>query len=193
MGLHAGAACSVGIALNLCALSGGLAQAAELIEKLHVHAGPRGGVEAEAILHLAAPPALVQEVLTDYEHWPELFTVSMRMVRVERHPDRAVTDILVKHGLLSGERRLLCENRTLPEGGVSTMLLAGDFRRYARVWKVSPEGSDRTTKADFRLEVDIDTWAPGWLMALVLKQELHEHFLLLKQKVEQRATDGERP
>jgi ribosome-associated toxin RatA of RatAB toxin-antitoxin module len=193
MSLRGCATWSVGFAPILCVLSVGPVRAGELIERLHVYAGAQGGVEAEAILHLPAPPAVVQEVLTDYEHWPDLFAVSMRVVRIERHPDRAVTDIVVKHGLLSGERRLLCENRILPEGGLSTMLLAGDFRRYARTWKVSPDAVQHATKADFHLAVDVETWAPGWLMAFVLKQELQDHFVLLKQKVEQRAGNGERP
>lgn len=160
---------------------------AETIEHLTVHAAERGGVTALATLHLAAPPRVVQEVLTDYEHWPDLFTVSMRMARIERHPGRIVTDIYVQHGFLSGERRLLCENRELPGGGLSTTLLGGDFKHYVRTWKVAADGSGGATKAEFRLEVEVDTWAPDWLVATMLKRELESHFRLLKTKTEQLA------
>lgn len=161
--------------------------AAEPAGDLQIRSVPQGGVSARATLHLPAPPALVQAVLTDYERWPELFAVSMRVARVERLPDRAVTDLYLKHGLFLGERRLLCENRELPGGGLVTTLLGGDFKRYARTWRVGPDGSAARTKAEFELEVDVDTWAPSWLLATLLKQELESHFRALKRKTEERA------
>src|SRR5574341_330929 len=147
--------------------AGPSAKAAETGESLNVSPDPRGGVTARATLHLAAPPAALQAVLTDYEGWPELFTVSMRVARVERQPDRTITDLYLKHSLLVGEQRLLCENREIPGGGLVTTLLGGDFKRYARTWKVSPDGSASGTKAEFYLEVEVDTWAPDWLVAQV--------------------------
>ena len=94
------------LALALTAICGpGLASAElDTIQSLEVHAAPRGGVLARATLHLAAPPATVQAVLTDYEGWPELFTGSMRVARVERQRDRTVTDLYFKHSLLAGEQ-----------------------------------------------------------------------------------------
>jgi len=163
------------------------ATASELIQALDVRPEAHGGVVAQATLHLAASPSVVQEVLTDYEHWPELFTVTMRMARIERYPDRVVADIYINHGFMSGERRLLCENRELSGGGLTTTLLGGDFKRYARMWKVGPDGTNSATKAEFRLEVEVDTWAPDWLVVTMLKQELKSHFQILKAKTEQRA------
>ena len=157
------------------------------IKTIDVHTDPRGGVVAHATLNIAAPPAVVQQILTDYEHWPELFTVSMRMARIERYPDRVVTDIYLKHGFLSGERRLLGENRELPEGGVHTTMLEGDFRRYSRTWKISSDGTNKTTKAEFHLEVEVDTLAPDWLVATMMKRELESHFQILNEKASQRA------
>jgi len=158
----------------------------ETIQSLEVHASPRGGVVARATLHLTAPPAMVQAVLTDYERWPELFVGGMRVARVERYPGRAVTDVYLTHAMMPGERRLLCENRELPDGLVTT-LLGGDFKRYARTWKVSSDGTATGTKAEFELEVEVDTLAPDWLVARVLKQELEIHFRALNSKADERA------
>ena len=174
------------LALALTAICGpGLASAEpDTIQSLEVQAAPRGGVLARATLRLAAPPATVQAVLTDYEGWPELFAGSMRVARVERQPDRTITDLYFKHSLLAGEQRLLCENRELSGGGLATTLLGGDFKRYARTWTVGPDGSASGTKAEFRLEVEVDTLAPDWLVARVMKGELEGHFRALKEKTE---------
>ena len=165
----------------------GLASAEpETIQSLEVHTAPQGGVLARATLRLPAPPATVLAVLTDYERWPELFEGGMRVARVERFPGRAVADIFLKHVLMPGERRLLCENHELPDGLVTT-LLGGDFKRYARAWKIGPDGTAGGTKAEFELEVEVDTLAPDWLVARVLKQELESHFRALKSKTDERA------
>ena len=171
---------------GICA--GGSAQAGvDGVKTIDVHTDPHGGVVAHATLNIPAPPAVVQQILTDYEHWPELFTLSMRMTRIERYPDRAVTEMYLKHGFLSGERRLLCENHELPGGGLNTTLLEGDFRRYFRTWKFSSDGTNKITKAEFHLEVEVDTVAPDWLVATMMKRELESHFQILLAKASQRA------
>jgi hypothetical protein len=171
---------------------GPAANAADTGESLKVSTDPRGGVTARGTLHLAAPPAALQAVLTDYEGWPELFSGMMRVGRVERQPDRTITDLYFKHSLLVGEQRLLCESRELPGGGLVTTLLGGDFKRYTRTWKVSPDGSAGGTKAEFHLEVEVDTLAPDWLVAQVMKRDLENHFRLLKEKTERLGRSSQR-
>ena len=158
----------------------------ETIERLEVHAEAKVGFVVTATVHLAAPPIVVQEILTDYEHWPDLFSATVRMARIDRFPDRTVADIYIKHGFLTMERRLLCENRELPGGGLATTMLGGDFRHYSRTWHLSSDGSTNSTKGEFRLEVDVDTFAPNWLVATMLKKELESHFEILKTKTEHR-------
>jgi len=158
----------------------------ETIERLEVHAEAKVGFVVTATVHLAASPAIVQEILTDYEHWPDLFSTTVRMARIERFPDRTVTNIYIKHGFLTMERRLLCENRELPGGGLTTTMLEGDFRHYSRTWHLSSDGSTNSTRGEFRLEVDVDTFAPNWLVATMLKKELESHFEILKTRTEQR-------
>lgn len=151
--------------------------------KLEVHTEPAGGVRAVATLRLQAPPGIVQTVLTDYAKWPELFGVQMRVARIDQHEDRVLTDLYIKHTLLPGERRLLCESRELPDGGLVTTLVAGDFKRYRRTWKLNPDGNGVATRAEFELQVEVDTWAPDWLMAMELRRNLDTHFRILKERV----------
>jgi len=155
--------------------------------KLEVHTEPAGGVRAVATLRLQAPPGIVQTVLTDYAKWAELFGVHMRLAHLERRDDRVLTDLYIKHTLLPGERRLLCESRELPDGGLVTTLVAGDFKQYHRTWKLSPDGSGAVTRAEFELLVEVDTWAPDWLMAMELRRNLETHFRILKEKVAERS------
>ncbi len=143
-----------------------------------------GGVRAQAIVHLAAPPSTVQTVLTDYAKWPELFDSTLRVARIDHQRDRVLTDLYFEHGLLMGEHHLYCENKELPGGGLVTRMLEGDFRDYVRTWTVRPSQSGSGTRAELDLYLVADTWAPDWLLALVLESELRTHFGLLKKKVE---------
>jgi hypothetical protein len=154
--------------------------------KLEVHPEPGGGVRAKATLTFPVPPRVVQSTLTDYPHWPQLFGVTMRLANLDRQPDRVLTELYIKHAFLPGERRLLCENRELPEGGLVTTLVAGDFKRYARTWKLSPDGSGSLTRAEFDLLVEVETWAPEWLVALELRRQLERHFRILRETVQER-------
>ncbi|CAI4030966.1 Polyketide_cyc domain-containing protein [Nitrospira tepida] len=150
---------------------------------LDVTTDPKGGVRAHAVLDLPASLAAVQALFTDYEHWPELFDVSMRVGRVERMPDRTITEVFIAHPILPGESRLLGENRVLPDGGLTTTMIGGDFKRYARTWKLSSNGSPAHTKAEFDLLVEPKTMAPDWLVALEVKRELEAHFKLVRAKL----------
>jgi hypothetical protein len=126
---------------------------------------------------------VVQQVLTDYERWNSLFGVSMRLLRVERLPERVITEVYLSHPILPGESRLLCESRELPGGGLVTTLIEGDFQRYQRTWRLA-EAEDRTgTKAQFDLVVEVKTWAPDWLIAIELRRQLTKHFGILRETV----------
>ncbi|TAJ25345.1 MAG: hypothetical protein EPO64_08320 [Nitrospirae bacterium] len=154
---------------------------------LEVSTEPSGGVRATATLLIPAPPPVVQAVLTDYERWPELFSTPMSVTHLERRAGGAVTDLFIKHSFLPGGRRLFCDNQELPEGGLVSTLRGGDFKQYVRTWKVAPDGEHGGTRASFELLVDVDTWAPDWLVAFELRRQLKQHFRLLLEKILARA------
>src|SRR5512139_1039080 len=85
---------------------------------LEVKAQPTGGVKATATLLFPVAPGIIQQLLTDYAHWPELFEVRMRIAELREQNGIAYTDIRIDHSLLPGERRLICESRSLPGGGL---------------------------------------------------------------------------
>jgi hypothetical protein len=148
---------------------------------LDVHPEPTGGVKATATVFFPVEPAIIQRLLTDYVHWPDLFDTRMRMAEIHEQNGRVFTDIRIDHALLPGERRLLSESRTVPGGGLVTDLKGGDFKQYRRSWKLSStEGGG--TRAEFELLVEIDTIVPDWMVAVAMKRELETHFRIVREK-----------
>ncbi len=157
-------------------------------DRLEVVTESGGGVRATAQVLCPASPAVVQALLSDYQHWPDLFEVRMRVAEWDIRDGVATVDLRIEHPLMPGERRLVTESRTLESGGLVTDLKSGDFKRYHRVWKLTPVGEGNQTRADFELVVEIKSMVPDWLVAMVTRQELEAHFRIVKQKALQQST-----
>ena len=149
---------------------------------LDVRTEPTGGVRATATILFPVEPAIIQRLLTDYAHWPELFDLRMRMAEVREQDGKAFTDIRIDHALLPGEQRLLSETRTLPTGGILTELKGGDFKQYRRFWKLSPVDGGAHTRAEFELLFEIDSNMPDWIVALAVRRDLETHFRIMREK-----------
>ena len=149
---------------------------------LDVRTEPTGGVRATATILFPVEPAIIQGLLTDYAHWPELFDLRMRMAEVRVQDGKAFTDIRIDHALLPGERRLLSETRTLPDGGILTELKGGDFKQYRRFWQLTPVDGGAHTKAEFELLVEIDMMVPDWIVAAAMRRDLDTHFRIIREK-----------
>jgi hypothetical protein len=149
---------------------------------LDVRAEPTGGVRATATILFPADSTIIQRILTDYAHWPELFDVRMRMAEIREEDGKVFTDIRIIHALLPGERRLLSETRTLPTGGLLTVLKGGDFKQYHRLWKLTPVDGGAHTKAEFELLVEIDMMVPDWMVIVAMRRDLESHFRIMREK-----------
>ena len=160
-------------------------------EFLQVKTDPSGGVIATARVLFPAGPEIIHSLLTDFRRWPELFEVRMRLVDLQIRQDVVTTDLRIEHALLPGERRLVTESRATANEGIVTDLVEGDFKRYHRVWKLSPANEGRETYADFELKVAIDSIVPDWLVALATRRELDAHFRIVKEKARARAAKSE--
>jgi len=183
MGLYNHAMLRRAMIVMSCLLLGwpGWIGATEPVE-LDVRTEPTGGVRATATILFPVEPAIIQGLLTDYAHWPELFDVRMRMAEVREQDGKAFTDIRIDHAMLPGERRLLSETRALPTGGLLTELKGGDFKQYRRFWKLNPVNGGAHTKAEFELLVEIDSNMPDWMVALAMRRDLESHFRIMREK-----------
>jgi hypothetical protein len=171
------------ITILVCLVLGwsGWSRAAEPVV-LDVRTEPTGGVRAMATILFPVEPAIIQRLLKDYAHWPELFDVRMRMAEIREEDGKTFTDIRIEHTLLPGERRLLSETRTLPTGGLLTELKGGDFKQYHRLWKLTPVDGGTHTKAEFELLVEIDMMVPDWIVAAAMRRDLDAHFRIIREK-----------
>jgi hypothetical protein len=149
---------------------------------LDVRTEATGGVKASATILFPVGPAIIERLLTDYAHWPELFDVRMRMAEIREQDGKVFTDIRIDHALLPGERRLLSETRSLLTGGLLTELKGGDFKQYRRLWKLTPVDGGVHTKAEFELLVEVDTMFPDWIVAAAMKRDLESHFRIIREK-----------
>lgn len=174
----------------VCVSALSLPAAATGSDALEVQIDPSGGIRAKAHVGFPANPAIIQSILTDYSHWPDLFEVRMRVVDLKIHDGMATTDLRIQHSLLPGERRLVTQSTSLPEGGLVTELLEGDFKKYHRAWKLAASNDGTYTLADFELLVAIDSVVPDWLVALAIRRELEAHFRIVKEKALARANLG---
>ena len=156
-------------------------------DKLDVKTESGGGVRATARVLFSAKTEVIQGLLTDYAHWPDLFEVRMRLADVKVQNGVATVDLRIDHALMPGERQLITESRILPGGRVVTDLKGGDFKRYHRVWFLQPSAEGDQTIADFELVVQPDLMVPDWLIAMVTRQELEAHFRIVKQKALEQA------
>jgi ribosome-associated toxin RatA of RatAB toxin-antitoxin module len=168
-------------------MMGSGALAAADADELEVQAEPGGGVRATARPLFPAKPEIIQKLLADYAHWPELFDVRMRVAKLSIQEGVATIDLRIDHPMMPGERRLVTESRVLPNGGLVTDLKDGDFKRYHRVWKLQSAQDGNHTRADFELTVEPDSLAPDWMVAMIVRQELTTHFRIVKQKALERS------
>jgi hypothetical protein len=149
---------------------------------LEVKAEPGGGIRATAHPLFPAKPEVIQALLADYSHWPDLFEVRMRVAELTISEGVATIDLRIEHPLMPGEHRLVTESRSVPNGGLVTDLKGGDFKRYHRVWMLEPAGAGNQTRAAFELVIEIESMVPDWLVAIAMRQELEAHFRIVKQK-----------
>ncbi len=149
---------------------------------LEVTVEPGGGIRATAHPLFPAKPEVIQALLADYSHWPDLFEVRMRVAELNILNGVATIDLRIEHPLMPGEHRLVTESRRLPNGGLVTDLKGGDFKRYHRVWMFEPAGAGNQTRAAFELVIEIESMVPDWLVAIAMRQELEAHFRIVKQK-----------
>jgi hypothetical protein len=149
---------------------------------LDVRTEPTGGVKATATVLFPAPVSVIQSILTDYAHWPALFDVRMRIADLSVQDGVTRLDVRIAHALLPGERRLVTESRTLPNGELLSDLKGGDFTSYHRRWKLTPVEGGAQTHAEFELFVEIESVAPDWLVAVAMKRDLEAHFRIVKDR-----------
>ncbi len=77
------------------AVLGSWALAAADADGLEVKTEPGGGTRATAHPLFQAKPEVIQALLADYTHWPDLFEVRMRVADLHTHDGIATVDLRI--------------------------------------------------------------------------------------------------
>jgi hypothetical protein len=154
---------------------------------LDIQVLPDGLARVYARLELPGPPEIARAVLTDYEHWPDLFPPGLRIVGIRREAHGVITDLWASRHILPGELHLITETREPTPGLLETTLIEGDFHRYTRSWRLSPDKNGQRTTATLEMELQPKDWVPDWLFTTFLRRDLEAHFVRLQAAVSAQA------
>ena len=150
---------------------------------LEIRIRSEGGARISARVELPGPTESARLVLTDYEHWPDLFPPGLRIVGIRREASGVITDLWAARHILPGELHLVTETRETAPGLLETSFIEGDFHRYSRTWRLSPGPTAQTSVATLEMDLHPKGWVPDWLLTTFLRRDLEEHFVRLQAAV----------
>ncbi len=175
------------IALALLAAQAGAAGAAEDLAVAVERTGSLFAVRARATV--AAPLALVWQVLTDYERLPQFIPGISSSVVVLRSPDR----VLVEQ---RGEARFLIfsfpievryEVRESHPHWIASRAVGGNLRRMSGRYDINPDGARPGVQLDYTGEIEPDFDLPPLVGPFALRSMVEEQFTAMVDEIERRA------
>jgi ribosome-associated toxin RatA of RatAB toxin-antitoxin module len=159
-------------------------------EDLSVEAERRGErVEVRARALIAAPVAVVWEVLTDYEHLPRFIPGIAKSVVRLRDGGR----LLVEQ---SGEARFLIfsfpievqlEVTERPPQWISSRAVAGNVRRMSGRYEIQPDVEHGTVLLRYAGQIEPDFELPPLIGVAALRSTATEQFTAMVVEIERRA------
>ena len=162
--------------LLACALPA-FAQARNLdvrVERVHTDAG--GVYEVNASGEVAAAPAAVWRILTDYDRMAE-FVPDLRSAKVlSRSGDEATIEQVGVARLLffSRDIRLVVQAREQPMSQIDISLVDGDMRVYRCTWRLVPIPETGGTRVIYSGEMAPKFYVPGMLGANLIRSDVEK-------------------
>lgn len=154
---------------------------------LDIQVRPGEGARVSGRVELPGSAESARSVLTDYEHWPDLFPPGLRIVGIHRVSSGVITDLWAARHILPGELHLVTETRETAPGLLETVFIEGDFHRYSRTWRLSQGPTAQTSIATLEMDLHPKGWVPDWLLSTFLRRDLEEHFVRLQAAVAARS------
>lgn len=161
----------VGGAIALAAIAAAPAHAADPFPDVETGDAPWGffGRSVWAKVWIAAKPAAVFEVLTDYERFPEFMPLVQRVDVLERGPRHAVLRFKMRY--LNWFDIEQTDRRTLhPYDRIDYVGVAGALREVRGDWRLAPERDG--TRATYTAQVDPGVPVPGPITGALVKRGL---------------------
>jgi len=138
---------------------------------------------ASLSLRVAATPAVVLEVLTDFEHMASFMPnlTSSRLVSRSANVYRVVQHGKADFGPFSfpfeSERRI----ELMADGRILAQALSGSTKSMSSELRYQAAGGG--TRIDYKLEVEPDRWLPSVLGVNLMRHELAEQFSALAREM----------
>lgn len=178
----------VAVSVTSVLLAAGAAPPAFAGEEVHAEVRrTEDGLEVRAGALVTAPPSIVWQVLTDYEHLPGFIPGITRSVVKERRGNRLVLE-------QTGEARFLLftfpvevtyEVVESPQESVASRAIAGNLKRMSGRYDIEARGTgSRLRYAGF---VDPDFDVPDFLEAAALRAMVGGQFAALVAEIDRRA------
>jgi len=162
-------------------------------DELSVEAERRGErVDVRARALITAPPAVVWEVLTDYEHLPRFVPGIAKSVVRLREGSRLLVD-------QSGEARFLffsipievqLEVIERPPQWISSRAVAGNVRRMSGRYEIEPDAERGTVLLRYVGQIEPDFELPPLIGVAALRNTAYEQFAAMVAEIERRAGEA---
>jgi len=141
---------------------------------------------AQQTIDIGVSPETVFGVISDYEAYPE-FLQLMEHVRVVRSEGHVVDAEFTLHLITRLEYTLRLVGT--PYTGLSWTLLGGAFRANAGGWTLEPL-PDGTTRAHYRLNVEVGMFVPGAIVTRLVGRDLPQTLRAFKARAESIGADS---
>lgn len=136
---------------------------------------------ANQSIEIAAPPARVSAVITDFLNYPD-FLEHVRSTRVLRR-DETGWEVEFELNLIRPVRYTL-RLEDQGEQGLSWSLVSGLFRSNDGRWTLEPLDDGQRTRATYAIDLQLGVFLPGSLVNTLVGRELPEMLKSFKARAE---------
>jgi ribosome-associated toxin RatA of RatAB toxin-antitoxin module len=144
------------------------------VERLRTEDGNVYEVKAQG--EVAASPAAVWRILTDYERMPEFVPDLLRARVLSRNGDQALLEQFgVAHFLFfRRDVHLIVQIREQPISQIDINLVGGDMRVYNCIWRLVAVPATGGTRVLFSSKVAPKFYVPGMLGANLIRSDIEK-------------------
>lgn len=160
------------------------------VERIDTEAGRMYEVDARG--EVAAAPAAVWGVMTDYERMPE-FVPDLHRARVlSRSGDQALLEQfgVVRFLFFRHDIRLLVQVREQPISQIDISLVEGDMRIYTCTWRLVPVPETGGTRIVFSATVAPKFYVPGFMGPNLIRADIEKMMAAVLARLDRPAQAG---
>jgi ribosome-associated toxin RatA of RatAB toxin-antitoxin module len=137
--------------------------------------------EASATVDIAASPARLMAVITDFSRYPEFLPEMEEAVVIRREGAVQVVRFAIR---LVRRIEYTLELRQVDDLHVEWHLVEGNFRANDGGWDLEPLEGGASTRAHYRVAIDLGMFVPGSVMKTLVEKSLPATLAAFKARAE---------